>query len=43
LTHFENILAMPNILEKDNANDLELKINNEMPENEHFRVVRYDY
>jgi hypothetical protein len=43
LTHVENILALPNVLEEDNAKDLEQKINNEMPENEQFRVVRYDY
>ncbi len=43
LIRIENILAMPNVVEKDNAKDLEKKINNEMPENEHFRVVRYDY
>lgn len=43
LTHVENILALPNVLEEDNAKDLEDKINDEMPENENFRVVRYDY
>jgi len=43
LTRIENILAMPDILEEDNAKDLERKINNEMPANKHFRIVRYNY
>ena len=43
LTSVTNILAVPDVLGKDNAYDLEQKINNEMPENEKFRVVRYNY
>jgi hypothetical protein len=43
LTKVENILAVPNILEEDNAKSLEHKINREMPANDHFRIVRYDY
>jgi hypothetical protein len=34
---------VPNVLEEDNANDLQQKINKEMPKNGHFRIVRYNY
>ena len=43
LTQIENILAVPNVLEHDNAKDLEDKINAEMSEKRQFRVVRYNY
>lgn len=43
LTVIKNILAIPNLVEEDNARDLERKINGEMPDNQHFRIVRYDY
>ncbi len=43
LTRAKNVLAVPNVLEEDNAYDLEQKINNEMPKNERFYIVRYDY
>ncbi len=43
LTRIENILAVPNVLEEENAKDLERKINDAMPENRAFRIVRYDY
>lgn len=43
LTRVENILSVPNVLDEDNWRDLEQKINDEMPPNALFRVVRYDY
>ena len=43
LTCIENILAVPNVLDEENAKDLEGKINAAMPENRVFRIVRYDY
>jgi len=43
LTCIENILAVPNVLDEENASDLENKINNVMPENQAFRIVRYDH
>jgi len=43
LTVIENVLAVPNILEEDNTKDLEYKINSEMPNDQRFRIVRYDY
>lgn len=43
LTRVENILAFPNILEEDNTKNLEQKINQEMPANDYFHIVRYDY
>jgi hypothetical protein len=42
LTRVKNIIAVPNIIEKENANDLEQRINKEMPKNEPFQVVQYD-
>ncbi|MBN2285967.1 MAG: hypothetical protein JXI43_05925 [Tissierellales bacterium] len=43
LTSVENILAFPNILDEENVTDLEYKINNELPEKDRFRLIRYDY
>ena len=43
LTRIENILAVPNVLDEENAKDLEEKINAAMPDNRAFRIVRYDY
>lgn len=43
LTHVQNVLAMPNLIEEDNAKELEAKINREMPDALRFKVIRYDY
>jgi len=43
LTYLENILAVPNAIEGDNARDLEQKINTQMDARYHFRIVSYDY
>lgn len=43
LTEIENILAIPSLVEKDNAKDIENKINQEIDPKFQFRIVRYDY
>jgi hypothetical protein len=43
MTCVENILALPDVLDEENAKDLERKINIAMQGNQKFRIVRYSY
>ncbi len=43
LTKIENILAIPNLIDEDNAKDLETNINEEIDPKFRFRIVRYKF
>ena len=43
LTKIENIIAVPNLIDEDNSEDLESKINKEIDSKFQFRIVRYKY
>jgi len=43
LTTIRNVLAVPDIIEKDNAEDIGKTINTELEERHHFTIVRYAY
>nr|VFJ93986.1 MAG: hypothetical protein BECKH772A_GA0070896_1006418 [Candidatus Kentron sp. H]VFJ94753.1 MAG: hypothetical protein BECKH772B_GA0070898_1006618 [Candidatus Kentron sp. H]VFK01357.1 MAG: hypothetical protein BECKH772C_GA0070978_1006317 [Candidatus Kentron sp. H] len=43
LTTVRNVLAVPNLIGKDEVPDIAEKINAELDENQYFTVVRYDY
>ncbi|RII29901.1 MAG: hypothetical protein CXR30_08875 [Geobacter sp.] len=43
LTRIINILSVPNLWTTEDARDIEGKINKELPQNQHFKVVRYDF
>jgi len=43
LTTVRNVLAVPNLISEDSANDIAKQINKELTEKHHFTVVRYNY
>lgn len=43
LTTIHNILAVPNLITEGYAQELNERINKELPEKHHFKIVRYDY
>lgn len=43
LTTIRNVLAVPNLVSEDSAQDIAEKINDELFERHHFTIVRYDY
>ena len=43
LTTVRNVLAVPNLIDKDSARDIANNINSEFADKHHFTIVRYDY
>nr|VFK77768.1 MAG: hypothetical protein BECKSD772D_GA0070982_100197 [Candidatus Kentron sp. SD] len=43
LTTVRNVLAVPNLIGKDEVTDIAEKINAELAENQHFTIVQYNY
>jgi hypothetical protein len=43
LTTVQNVLAVPNIIDKESARDMAEKINSELAAKHQFTIVRYDY
>ncbi len=43
LTTVRNVLAIPNLVPSDSADDIEKRINSEFSNNHKFKIVRYDY
>lgn len=43
LTTVRNVLAVPNLISEDSADDIAEQINTELHEKHHFTIVRYDY